>query len=258
MKRMRILCAVLMALALVAFGATATQAKPVPKTTGSVELSSPMQYMSFDAFESNPVKGSVRYTNFEYAVPGTGVWVPDSFAMGFGVDPSTDVVATYAMTVDSFKPTSPTSVTFQGTGTGPGWNSTFTGSLSGDDFSLAMTEINAGNPNETYDMTASGTIAADGSVTGTWQDNYGGFRTGTFAIADIGHEVFSYVAPVTTVSVDGSAASFSYAIPTGIPYAGFVVNVSVSDGGSPGAGNDTLSFGGTTYPIVSGNLTVFP
>jgi hypothetical protein len=264
MRRTRILFAVMVALALVGFGAAATQAAPIPKTTGSVELSGPMQYVSFDAFESAPVKGSVRYTNFGYAVDGTGVWVPENFAMGFAVDPSTGIAATYSMTVDSFRPASPTTVTFTGTGdSGVGWISTFTGTITGSNFSLTMTEINAVNPTETYRLTATGAIASGGAVNGTWQDNFGGSRTGTFAIADIGHEVFHYVAPVTSVEVGSTGALFSYTIPAGTPLAGTVVYVHVTDGGSPGAGNDTLGFGTSLssiapYTIVGGNLTVFP
>jgi hypothetical protein len=244
-------------LALLSIG-SGVQAGTTPKTTGSVGLSNPTQYISFSAFQSAPVKGSVSYTNFEVAAEGSGVWVPGDFSMGFAVAPDTTIAGTYAMTVTSFTPTSPTSVTFAGTGDcGCGWISTFTGTISGDSFSLSMTEINAGNPAETYAMTASGTISGTGSVAGVWSDNYGLGRTGTFAIADIGDEAFHYVAPVETASVTPPTATFSYHIPAGVLYAGTLVSVSVSDGGSPGAGNDTLGFNGGAYPIVSGNLTVF-
>lgn len=264
MRRTSLLSAVVVAVALLGLGAASTQAAPVPKTTGSVELSGPMQYVSFNAFESVPVKGSVRYTNFEYPGAGSGVWVPENFAMGFAVDPSTTVAATYTMTVDSFKPTSPTSVVFRGTGdSGVGWISTFRGSLSGSTFSLQMTEINAANPSQTYDLYASGTIASNGSVTGTWWDNFGGVRPGTFTIADIGHEVFHYTAPVTYADVTSAdSAHFTYTIPATVQFGGTVIHVFVTDGGSPGAGNDTLRIGTTSnppaYPIESGNLTVFP
>jgi hypothetical protein len=244
---------------MVAFGATAGQAGPAEKTTGSVELSSAMRYISFDAFETTPVKGSVHYTDFATALPGSGVWVPDAFSFFMAVDGSS-ATGTYAMTVDSYRPTSPTSVRFSGTGVAGGWISTFTGWLSGDDFALQMTEINAGNPSETYALQADGLIAANGSVSGRWFDNYAGFRQGDFAIADIGHEVFSYLAPVTAVDVSSATtASFSYVIPAGIPYAGTPITVSVTDGGSPAAGNDTITINGqlSDDEIMSGNLTVF-
>lgn len=263
MKRLTGLVAVMSALAFVLLGASGAQAATTPKTTGSVQLADPVQYASFDAFQSSPVKGSISYTNFAYPVAGTGVWVPSSFAMGFAVDPSTTTVATYAMTVAGFTPTSPTSVAFSGSGASPGWTSTFTGSLSGSTFALSMTEVNASDPSETYLMTATGTVAADGSVTGAWSDNAGTGRTGTFTIASVGYEVFHYVAPMAHVTVSGSDASFDFAIPTGVPFAGTVVYVHVHDGGSPGAGHDTWSHGTSpgslaSYPVVGGNLTVFP
>jgi hypothetical protein len=263
MKRLYALVAVVSALGFVWLGVGNAQAGATAKTTGSIQMSGPVQYASFDAFASTPVKGSISYTNFEFPVTGSGVWVPSVFNMGFAVDPSTNVTATYAMTVKSFTPASPTSVTFTGTGDcGCGWISTFDGTISSSALTLAMTEINAGDPAETYALTASGTIASDGSVAGTWSDNYGIGRTGTFVIADIGYEVFHYVAPMAHVIVSGSDAYFDFAIPAGVPLAGTVVYVHVHDGGSPGAGNDTWSHGTspdalTNYPIVSGNLTVF-
>jgi hypothetical protein len=263
MKGIKVFVAVVSALALATLGTGVAQAKTVPKTTGSVELSGPVQYVSFDAFASSPVKGSVSYTNFEYAAPGSGVWVPESFNLGFGLGSDPTVVATHAMTVTSFDPTSPTSLRFAGTGdSGVGWISTFTGTISGSAFTLQMTEINAGNPTETYALTGSGTIAPDGSLTGTWSDNYGGGRTGTFVSADIGFEALHYVAPVDHVTVTSSDAYFDFTIPTG-PLTGVHVFVHVNDGGSPGAGHDTWGHGTspgsfTNYTVEAGNLTVFP
>lgn len=261
MKRFNVVVAVLSLLAFGSLGASTAQAGTTLKTTGSIQMSGPVQYASFDAFASNPVKGSISYTNFDpaYSTTGTGVWVPSAFNMGFAVGSSTSVAATYAMSVTSFTPTSPTSVTFAGIGTTIGWNSTFTGTINGSSLKLAMTEINAANPSETYALTASGTIAPDGSVTGTWSDNYGTGRTGTFLIADIGYEAFHYVARVAHVSVSGSDAYFDYTIPG----TAVVVYTHVFDGGHPGAGHDTWGFTTTSsgafvnYPIVSGNLTVF-
>lgn len=251
----RVLAIAVSALMLVALTATVGQAGTTPKTTGSVRLSDPTQYLSYNAFESTPVKGSVSYTNFAVERVGTGVWVPTTFDMAFAVAPSTTTAATYAMTVTWFTPTSPTSLKFGGTGDcGCGWISTFTGSVDGDSFSLSMTEINAGNPAETYAMIASGSIASDGSITdGDWSDDYGSGRTGKFAVADIGFEAYHYTAAVTSASVTYPTATFSYVN----PFYGSIT-VSVSDGGSPGEGNDTLTFVGIgTFSIVGGNLNVF-
>ena len=253
MKRM--ISIAVSAFMLVALTATVAEAGTTPKTTGSVLLSEPTQYLSYDAFQSNPVKGSVSYTNFTVAWPGTGVWVPTTFNMGFAVDPSTTTAATYAMTVASITATSPTSLRFAGTGTTTGWNASFTGTISGGSFAMSMTEINAANSSETYDLLANGTIASNGSISGgTWSDNYGTGRTGTFVVDDIGFEAYHYTAAVTSTSVTSPHATFSYVH----PFLGSTITVNVHDGGSPGAGNDTLTFVGIgTFAIVGGNLNVF-
>src|SRR4051812_41920366 len=64
-------------------GTAGAAAKPAPKTTGSVTLANPLQYASFDAFQTSPVKGSISYTNWEQEQPGSGVWAPESFVMQF-------------------------------------------------------------------------------------------------------------------------------------------------------------------------------
>lgn len=241
-------------------GTAAAGPKPAPKTTGSVTLSGSQpnsQYLSYDAFQTSPVKGSVNYTNFDQPATGSGDWVPGtSFTMGFGVDPDPTVVATYAQSVTSWAPTSPTSVAFSGNGSTTGWLSSFTGTISGSSFNLSMTEINAADSNETYALSAVGVIASDGSVTGTWSDNYGTGRTGTFVIGSIGHEILHYVAPVSSVSVSGQDADFGFTIPVS-DLAGTYVVMHVHDGGSPGAGNDTISWLGAAQTITSGNLSVF-
>ena len=73
-------------LALPAFGAalvtaalvtpSAVLAAPTPKATGGIALSSPMQYVQFNAFDygSTGDRGTVKYANFDYASPGSGVW----------------------------------------------------------------------------------------------------------------------------------------------------------------------------------------
>jgi hypothetical protein len=252
------------------------KASPAPKTTGSILMSGgagePTQYASFDAFQSNPVKGSISYTNFDpaYKTPGTGVWVPTNFNMSFAINPSTSRGATYAMTTTSFTPTSPTSVTFTGTGyvtPDASWKATFTGTIDSSAFTLAMTEINAANPTETYSLHASGTVAPGGSISGptaTWKDNYGGGRTGTFAVDNVGYEAFHYSVPVTDATVVSPAdAYYTYAIAgTNTSLDGTTIYVHVHDGGQPGAGHDTWGFSLTpgsyqNQVISGGNLTVF-
>lgn len=260
-------------LAVSGVGAGAAQAGPVQKATGSVLLSDPVQYVSFNAFETSPAKGSVNYTNFTYPSSHSGVWVPDSFSMAFAVNPSTTTAATYDMTVTSFTPTSPTSVTFTGTGecvdvpVSCRWISTFTGHINGSSVHIVMREINQDNASETYEMDAFGTISATGLVSGTWYDDYYGTvtppRGGMFTIADIGHEVLNVVAPVENVVVEPGIATFQFVVPAGLIDPSTVrVYVEVTDGGSSGAGGtDTWKHGTTSgvytnYPVVAGNLTV--
>lgn len=243
-------------LALMAVAVTANAAG-AEKTTGSVGLSGPTQYVEFNAFETVPVKGHVNYTNFDLATPGTGAWLPagtfdvDFFFAGGGP-------YTHTLTVDSFTPLSPTSVMFSGTGfyvPTPLWTETFTGIVDGTDITLTLVPDDGGALYGWTSTSLVGTIAPDGSIAGTWSDTLG--RVDSFEIAGAVHEVFHYVAPVTDVSVTAPTASFTYTIPAGLPYAGVEVTMVVADGGSPGAGNDTIGWFGTNYLIVSGNLTVF-
>ena len=175
----------------------------------------------------------------------------------------------------SWNPTSPTRVVFEGTSDGPDpWFGTFKGVIDGSAFSFTMLEMNG---IETYTLNASGTIGTDGSVTnGTWNDNYGLGRNGTFAVADAGDEVFSFTTTPTCVDVNPTqrTTTFGYTVPAGpagpLPF-GQPIAVKVTDGGSPGAGNDHYEHALATgigscsppdgkyypeYPITAGNLVV--
>jgi hypothetical protein len=126
---------------------------------------------------------------------------------------------------------------------------------------------------QSYTLNATGQIDANGAVTlGTWNDNYGGLRTGTFNIADVGDEVFSFTTTPTCVIVDPHVTLFGYNIPAGDrPYAGEPVAVRVTDNGQSGPANDSYQHNFATatnscqpkdapyetYPITGGNLTVF-
>ncbi len=94
MKRLTV---VLMAVAaFMLFAAGAAEAGPAvqnQKATGSIVMSNPKQAIDFNVFE-NPMKGNVKYTNFEASDVGSGVWVPaGTFDVGFGVDPDPAIVA---------------------------------------------------------------------------------------------------------------------------------------------------------------------
>ena len=87
------LTVVFMAGAIMLLAVGAANAGPAnEKATGSILMGTgaqndPKQAIEFNAFES-PMKGNIKYTNFELADLGSGVWVPSgTFDVGFGVDP---------------------------------------------------------------------------------------------------------------------------------------------------------------------------
>jgi hypothetical protein len=150
--------------------------------------------------------------------PGSGVWVPGSaFAVTFGVDPSTDIVSTYDFTIATTTPLSPTSLSFTENGVKQvgGWHGPVTGTISGSTFTFTLIEQNDADP-LSYTLNATGQIDANGAITlGTWNDTYGTGRTGTFNIADVGDEVFSFTTTPTCVDVIGGTpkvAKFGYTI----------------------------------------------
>jgi hypothetical protein len=236
-----------------------------PRTTGSIVLATPTQSMTFDAFATSPVKGSVSYTNWEYSPTlSTGVWRPvvgtfefDPMYQGGGPYP-------HILTVDSYTPTSPTSVSFSGHGyyqPNPGWTETFTGTVSGTAFNMRLLPDDGGALYGWTYTNVAGTVQSDGSVSGTWSDSLG--RVDAFTTsAGTNVQVFHYVAPVTAASVTSPNANFTYTIPVGSDLAGTSITVYVTDNGTPGTKD---SFGYTinpnpthyNYNIVSGNLTVF-
>ena len=210
-----------------------------------------------------------------------------SFDVSFGVDPSNSIVSVYEFTIGTVTPLSPTSLSFTGNGVqddGFGsWYGPVTGTITGSTFKFTLLEQNdTDNDPLTYTLNATGTILSNGEIVlGTWDDNYGTDRTGTFNITDVGSEVFSFTTTPTCVNViDGGEApkvtKFGYTIPAGAPgnLSGQPVAVRVTDGGSTGVQNDTYRHNFaqaqgtlrasdtarptyTQYPITAGNLTVF-
>ena len=248
------------ALVALALFAPAASAANVPKTTGSVEMSYAhgplyMSYSAFPAASPAAAKGNVSYTSFGDPKSGTGVWAPEgSFTIAF------DHATHHALTVTSVDPTSPTSLTFSGTGIwveGPSWTETFTGTISGSVFSLTLVPDAGVTPVHWESLTVSGTSDTLGAIGGSYA-TMNPVYSGAFTITGGVHEVFHYTAPVTAATVNGHDATFDFTIPAGFvgtdPYP---LTVSVHDGGSPVVNNDTISWLGTFYPIVSGNLTVF-
>ena len=113
---------------------------PTPKITGSVSLAAPAQYESIGAFVGD--KGSVSYTNFTCADPGSGVWslhtgsnIAVQFGLGGGTSPHTIVI-------DSVSPTGLASYSFTGHGSydpDASYTWTATGTVSGTTLSLHVT-----------------------------------------------------------------------------------------------------------------------
>ncbi len=246
--------AILGVLAAPAFGVTPQ------KATGSVGLSGPSQSVWFRAIETTPAKGRLSYTNWEHpvVVPGTGAWAPnDTFDVGFMYQGGGPYV--HSLEVTSVTPTFPMTVKISGTGSydpDPSWTETFTGRVRHDVFNIRMKPDDGGAKYGWTWTRVTGTIDANGDVAGTWSDSLD--REGDFAIEGAAHEVLHYSVPVKNVVVNASLATFDYVIPAGIltvdPYP---ITVSVTDGGTPGPGHDTISFNGSAYTIVSGNLEVF-
>jgi hypothetical protein len=234
--------------------ATPAMAGTTPHITGSFSLASPAQYETINNV-SAPVGGSLSYTNFTYADPGSGVWslaTGSPIALDFGLDGAD---YPHHLTVDSLQPTGLGSFTFTGHGTydpdaSYTWNAT--GSVSGTALSMHIvyTGTNAG-----YSADVTGMVNPDGSVTGSATSSTGQVLSLT-APAGSAFQALSYTAPVSTASVSGPSGQFSFVIPAGHALAGVPVTVNVTDGGSPGPGHDSYAHNGGSYPITSGNLTV--
>lgn len=281
MKRLSVVFMMVAAFGLMT--ATAAQAVAAQKATGSIRMGTgtetdPKQAITFDVFETTPVKGNITYTNFGLADQGSGVWMPGSaFEVSFGVEPSTSIVSVYDFTIATTTPLSPTSLSFTGNGVQDAafgaWHGPISGTISGSTLQFTLLEQNDNDP-KSYTLNATGQIDTNGAVTlGTWTDNYGeSFRTGTFNIADLGDEVFSFTTTPTCVQVDLHETRFGYTIPSGDrPYSGEPVTVKVTDNGSSGALTDSYQHNFATtqgsceprdnwytqYPITAGNLTVF-
>lgn len=261
MKRLSFLLAIGASLAL---SATAIAAPSrFTHATGSVGLAAPQQYAAFNAFDYGATgdRGTVSYTNFEFAAAGSGVWnIGGSHALTtfLGAAPYA-----HTMNIDTIVPTSPTSSTFSGTGfynADPSYTWTVTGTINGSaiDYLIVYTGTSAG-----YSFHATGTIAADGSMSGSATDSALQEPLSWSMPAGSAFEVLSYTAQVNCAVIGGSDATFGFVIPAGSALAGTPVVVRVHDGGTPGTNGDTWAHGVGTcgaatspYTIVSGNLVV--
>jgi hypothetical protein len=246
-----------------ALSATALAGPSFTHATGSVGLTGPLQYASFNAFDYGATgdRGTVNYTNFEFGAAGTGVWnVGGTHALTtyLGASPYA-----HTMTINAIVPTSPTATTFSGTGfynADPSYTWTVSGTVDGSaiDYTIVYTGTSAG-----YWFHAVGTIAADGSMSGTATDSALQAPLTWSMAAGSAFEVLSYTAMVNCAVIGGTDATFGFVIPAGSVLAGTPVAVRVHDGGTPGTNGDTWAHGVGTcgaatspYTIVSGNLVV--
>jgi hypothetical protein len=278
MKRFIVLAA-LVAAALSVMVATALAA-PAPKTTGDIgytAYSTVQRHLTFNAIQAN--------TN----TCGTFWNVTNTSQFTFRLTGNTTDYTHHVSLTQNGQ-------TVGGSGGYPltggdafHWNIT-SGSLVGSALNLTAV-YDVGAPGTT--MHISGTVNADGSISGTWDDNYGGSRTGTFtspagsATATVsycgkGTAYYSdasglwYLVNVSTVSVSGADAWFAGPVVASNFGAenGNWLFAKVHDGGEPGylvdaaSGSFTdqatatsgvaghLSPGDGPFSITSGNLQV--
>jgi hypothetical protein len=263
----RLLAAIAAALLITSLVSNAVAAAPAAFThaTGSVWLSGPSQLVAFNAVDygTGVDRGTVNYTNFEYAAPGSGAWLPvaGTYALTTALGGSPYA---HTMVIDIVTINSPADVSFSGTGfynADPSYTWTVTGSIVEGvvSFHIVYTGTAAG-----YTFDATGAAA---TMSGTGTDSLGQTPLTWVLPAGFAHEVLSYAAAVTcaTVNTAHDTMSFGFTIPAGFPgLTGLPIYVVAYDGGTPGMNGDTFGFtvascaGGAVanYPIVGGNLVV--
>jgi hypothetical protein len=255
----RIIYTVAAAAAILAGGTAAAapaMASTAPHLTGSVALAGPAdQYAALNNIAA-PNLGSLSYTNFNVAdSAASGVWSlpkasPVEIDFGLGGN------YPHHMTVASIQPTGLGSFTFTAHGSyDPDQSYTWDATGSVSDTALSLHLVYTGS-NAGYSVDASGTIAGDGSVSGSATSSAGQNLTMAMGPGSL-FQALSFTAPVSDVSFGTGSAHFASAIPAGHTYAGTPFTEDVTDGGSPGAGHDTWTqnpAGAST--ITGGNLTI--
>jgi hypothetical protein len=240
------------------------RAAPPREAVGSLELGNPLQYEQFLALQGfGRFHGDVDYTNWTYAEPGSGVWAP---AAGQHALVFTYQGSQYAHTLNGglkLVAMSPERLAFSGSGeyngqAGATW--TISGQVAEGKIRATITYTGTLQPG--YEVTLVGTVASDGSVSGTAQSSQGQALTFTMPAGSF-VSVLHYIAPVQAAQVQRHDATFRFTIPASVPgLAGTSVTVKVHDGG-PGRAHDTYAHGVTgtplsPYPIIGGpGITVW-
>lgn len=264
MRRLITYLAAILGLAMAGFmaapaaGATTTR---LPTAQGHVALSGPLQYVKFAAFGHTSHHGWVSYTNFDYATPGTHVWnISGAKSLTFTVGSDS-----YAHTIKTLniKALSPVKTAFSGTGfynADPSTTWTMKGGVKSDSIWFSIVYITGTDAG--YTVNGHGTIAANGSVSGSAVDRNGntlGFTMPPGSAVSVLH----YQTGLTFAWImRHHNAKFGFTIPATAPagLAGLPIIVKVHDGG-PGFHFDTYGHGVapgpvTYYTITSGNIFV--
>jgi hypothetical protein len=232
---------------------------------GSVELGSPLQNAQFFVRQHGPGHGFISYTNWGYGEAGSGVWAPvakpDALTFLFQGTPYAHTLNGAGLTLTGV---SPTHLRFTGTGqypaSGPAqdaWN--ITGDVRGSHVSFTITYV-TGNPG--YVVNGTGTVASDGSATGTAVSNTSPAQNLTWTLpAGTFQSVLHYVAPVQDARVRPGLrnAEFDFVIPLSVPGLGGT-EVTVFVHGSPSVSGDVWKHGVgplTSFPGGAG-LTQYP
>lgn len=228
---------------------------PAPRVaTGSMELGNPLQYEQFTALQGfGWYRGSVAYTNWTYAEPGSGVFAPaaGSHAMTFVYQGRS-----YAHTLNAglkLDALSTDKLAFSGTGETGSQHWTIRGTVT--DRQLSATIVYVGGPSAGYKVFLFGGVAGNGSATGFARSSTGqqlkfSMPPGSFM------SVLHYHAAIQSDQIGQRDATFSFTIPknpgtVADKLAGVKVTVKVHDGG-PGARFDKYSHNGASYPITGG------
>ena len=201
--------------------------------------------------------GDVDYTNWTYAEPGSGVFAPVAgpHALVF-----TFAGTQYTHTLNGglrLVALSPTQLAFSGSGSynglaGATWK--ISGRVTGGKVKATITYNGTLDPG--YKVTLTGTVATDGSVSGTAESSQHQALTFTMPAGSFA-SVLHYIAPIRSAQVQRHDATFQFTIPASVPgLAGTKVTVKVHDGGY-GARHDSYREGITgtrltPYPIIGG------
>jgi hypothetical protein len=234
--------------------------------SASVELSGSgyEQYAQVNALQGfGRNHGTVDYTNWQYAAPGTGVWAPVNQvdSLSFQLNGTGTPYVHQLNSGLKLQAVSPTHLKFSGSGefagsgtlSNPQYSWTIKGDVRGDRVSFTI-DYNG----STYAVTASGLIAANGSATGTAiavnpaQNLTWTLPAGAFA------SVLHYIAPVQsdTITVKGQNATVTFKVPAGVPFAGTPVTWQIHNGGAAAA--DTWAQNGSAETVEAGHIQILP